>query len=174
VAISIGRLERYKGHQRAIAAFPELLRRIPDARLLVLGEGPYEPQLRALVRKLALDDYVSIGRIPPQERQRLADLLSSAGLVVLLSEYEAHPVAVMEALALGRQVLVSDTSGLHELAQKGLCRAVPLNISSADLANVMAEELQNRRDAPQISLPDWDRCADDLTRVYEGIVYGKG
>jgi len=40
--VSGGRLERYKGHHRAIAALPELIRRVPDARLYVVGTGPYE------------------------------------------------------------------------------------------------------------------------------------
>jgi glycosyltransferase involved in cell wall biosynthesis len=170
LVISSGRLERYKGHHRVIAAFPDLLRHVPDARLLVLGEGPYEPQLRALVRKLALEDRVTIGSIPPKERQRMADLLATGGLVILMSEYEAHPVAVMEALSLGRQVVVADTSGLRELAEKGLCRAVPLNASCAQLARIMAEELRNAREVPAMSLPDWDTCADELSRVYEGVV----
>jgi glycosyltransferase involved in cell wall biosynthesis len=174
LVMSVGRLERYKGHHKAIAAFPELLRRVPDARLLVLGDGPYEGRLRALVRELALDDYVTIGSIPPKERQRMADLLATAGLVVLLSEYEAHPVAVMEALSLRRQVLVADTSGQRELAQMGLCRAVALNASREELAAAMADELLAQRDVPAPSLPDWDRCADQLCRVYEGVVNGEG
>lgn len=174
LVISVGRLERYKGHHRAIAAFPDLLRLLPDARLLILGEGPYEPQLRALVRKLELDDRTIIASIPPQERERMADCLATAGLVVLLSEYEAHPVAVMEALSLGRRVLVSDTSGLRELAEKGLCRAVPLNASRTELARAMAHELLNEREVPEILLPDWDRCADALVRVYEDVVNGEG
>src|SRR5258707_6295137 len=40
--VSGGRLERYKGHHRAIAALPELIRRIPNARLRIVGSGPYE------------------------------------------------------------------------------------------------------------------------------------
>ncbi len=173
LVISIGRLERYKGHHRVIAAFPDLLRHVPDARLLVLGEGPYEPRLRALVRKLALDDRVTIGSIPPKERQRMADLLATAGLVVLISEYEAHPVAVMEALSLGRRVVVADTSGLRELAEKGLCRSIPLNATRAQLAAVMADELRNEREMQAISLPDWDICADELSRIYEGVLIGE-
>ena len=39
---SVGRLERYKGHHRVIEAFPETLRRRPDARLQIVGTGPYE------------------------------------------------------------------------------------------------------------------------------------
>ena len=48
-----------------------------------------------------------------------------------MSDYEANPVAVMEALALGRKVVVADTSGLSELASEGLATAVPPNASTS-------------------------------------------
>jgi len=172
--VSIGRLERYKGHHKVIEAFPEVLRRLPDARLRVLGEGPFERPLRKLVRKLGLEQSVTIERIPPGDRSGLATVLSSAGLVVLLSEYEAHPVAIMEALALRRRVLVSDTSGLGELARKGLCRAVPLNARSAELAEAMAGELTAKREVRETSLPNWDCCVDELISVYQGVLNRRG
>src|SRR5262245_7781519 len=50
--VSGGRLERYKGHHRAIAAMPELIQRLPNARLHVVGSGPYEAELRRLIDKL--------------------------------------------------------------------------------------------------------------------------
>lgn len=174
LVISIGRLERYKGHHKVIEAFPAVLRRVPDARLRVLGEGPYERPLAELVRKLGLERYVTIGAIPPGERGRLASVVSSAGLVVLLSEYEAHPVAVMEALALRRPVLVSDTSGLHELAQKGLCQSVPMDAGKAEIADAIAEELLAPHAVPEASLPDWDSCTDALAAVYEDVINGRG
>jgi len=170
LVVSIGRLERYKGHHKVIEAFPELLRRLPDARLCVLGEGPYERSLRTLVRKLGVEHSVSIVGIPPGDRSRLADVLAGAGLVVLMSEYEAHPIAVMEALALRRPVLVSDTSGLRELAEKGLCRSIPLNAGSTELAAAMADDLLSRREIRQTPLPDWDCCVRELVGVYEGVV----
>jgi glycosyltransferase involved in cell wall biosynthesis len=168
--VSGGRLERYKGHHRAIAALPDLLRRVPDARLHVVGTGPYEGELRRLVRTLGLEECVTIAAIPGSERQKMADLLGSAGLFVLFSEYEAHPVAVMEALALRRPVLVNDTSGLRELAAKGLCRAIPRNASPRELAAAMAEELETRRELPDLQLPDWDACAHALSDVYRDVV----
>jgi len=168
--VSIGRLERYKGHHKVIEAFPALLRRLPGARLRVLGEGPFERPLRMLVRQLGLDSSVSIAGIPPGDRSGLAAVLSSAGLVVLLSAYEAHPVAIMEALALGRRVLVSDTSGLAELARKGLCRAVPLNARARELAESMADELTAKSEVRETPLPDWDCCVDELVSVYEGVL----
>jgi glycosyltransferase involved in cell wall biosynthesis len=167
--VSSGRLERYKGHHRAIAALPEVIRRVPDARLHVVGTGPYEGELRALVRTLGLDDRVTIAAIPGSERQKMADLLASAGLFVLFSEYEAHPVAVVEALSLRRPVLVSDTSGLGELAAKGLCRAIPRDAGPSEVAAAIAEELEARREVPDLTLPDWDDCAQSLSEVYDNV-----
>jgi glycosyltransferase involved in cell wall biosynthesis len=167
--VSAGRLERYKGHHRAIEAMPELIRRVPDARLRIAGAGPYESELRALVSSLGLEQRVTIAAIPGSERQKLADLLASAGLFVLLSEYEAHPVAVMEALSLRRPVLVSDTSGLRELATRGLCRSIPPDADPKDVASAMADELEARRHVPNLALPDWDDCAQALSEVYDGV-----
>ncbi|MGX5800348.1 glycosyltransferase family 4 protein [Bradyrhizobium sp. Arg314] len=168
--VSGGRLERYKGHHRAIAALPELIRRVPEVRLHIVGTGPYEGELRRLVAKLGLDERVTIAGIPGSERQKMADLLASAALFVLFSEYEAHPVAVMEALSLRRPVLVSDTSGLREMAAKGLCRAVPCNAGVGELAGAMAEELEAHREVPDLGLPDWDACAQALNDVYSDVV----
>jgi glycosyltransferase involved in cell wall biosynthesis len=170
LVVSIGRLERYKGHHRAIRALSELLRLVPDAHLRILGEGPYKEPLCKLVRTLGLEQRVTIGGISPHDKQGIADLLCSAGLVVLLSEYEAHPVAVVEALALGRPVLVSDTSGLRELAKNGMCRSLPVSSSSRVLAAAMAEELLSARKAPDIPLPDWDSCVEALLDVYGTVL----
>ncbi|MER8824345.1 glycosyltransferase family 4 protein [Mesorhizobium sp. M0991] len=164
--VSGGRLERYKGHHRAIAALPELIRRVPDARLHIVGTGPYEGELRRLVATLGLEKRVTIASIPGSDRQKMADLLASAALFVLFSEYEAHPIAVMEALSLRRPVLVSDTSGLGELAANGLCRAIPRNAGPGELAVAMAEELEANREVPDLALPDWDVCAQALSDVY--------
>lgn len=169
LVVSIGRLERYKGHHRAIAAMPELIRRVPEAQLRIVGEGPYEPRLRRLVDRLGLQDRVVIGGIPPHERQAISNLLASARLVVLLSAYEAHPIAIMEALSLGRPVLVSNTSGLRELAQQGLCRSISLNSSASEVAKAMAGALQGDQQVPVSSLPTWDRCTRDLLRIYERV-----
>ncbi|MBV9828391.1 MAG: glycosyltransferase family 4 protein [Alphaproteobacteria bacterium] len=172
--LSIGRLERYKGHQRVLEAFPDLLRQLPDARLMIIGSGPYEAALRKMTGKLHLEDRVTITSIPSSERERLTDVLMRAGLVVLLSDYEAHPVAIMEALSLRRRVLVTDTSGLRELADKGLCHRIPMAATPRAIANAIAAELANDDDIPQLELPDWDGCARQLVGVYEQVLSRAG
>jgi glycosyltransferase involved in cell wall biosynthesis len=167
---SVGRLERYKGHHRVLAALPRILEQRPDARLRIVGSGPYEPTLRSMASRMGLERKVEIGPVPPGDRKAMACLLSRSSLVTLLSEYEAHPVAVMEALALHRQVLVADTSGLRELAERGLVDAIPLDSPPERVAAAVLERLRHPRPAPVVKLPTWDDCADELVALYRNTV----
>lgn len=168
--ISTGRLERYKGHHRLISALPEIHKTYKNARLLILGSGPFEAQLHALVRKLGLSGFVEIKAIPAEERQQMAETLAGSSLVALMSEYEAHPIAVMEALALKRPVLVADTSGLHELAEQGLVRAIPLNSPPYEIANAIKDQLQNPLIPPKVGFPTWENCTEELLEVYQEAI----
>ena len=116
VILSVGRLERYKGHHRVIEAFPLVLRSIPGARLRIVGVGTYEDELRRRAAATGLNGKIEIGAIDPVDREGMARAVAGASAVALISEYEANPLAVMEALALERRVLVADTSGLSEIA----------------------------------------------------------
>jgi glycosyltransferase involved in cell wall biosynthesis len=167
---SIGRLERYKGHHRIIEALPAILRVRPHTRLWIAGNGPYEAELKRLAQKLGVAEYVEIRGIPPGDRARMAEELSRTSLVVLLSDFETHPIAAMEALALGRPVLVADTSGMRELAQRGLARSVPLRSTPEQIAAAVLEQLDNPLTPSQVTLPSWDDCATDLRNLYQAVV----
>ncbi|MBI1280691.1 MAG: glycosyltransferase [Anaerolineaceae bacterium] len=172
--VSPGRLERYKGHQTAIQALPKVLRENPNVRLRIVGTGPYEAELRELARSLGVNDRVEIGGIPPENRQGMAALMSQAALVVLFSEYEAHPVAVMEALSLGRTVLVADTSGLSEIAKKGWVKAVPLDSTSDEVAAAILRQLNAPPLQHEVMLPTWDDCATSLLAIYQTVLVPEG
>ena len=135
---SVARLERYKGHHRLIAAMPALLDLAPHAHLAVIGRGSFEHQLHRLVARLQVEHAVTFTSFDASQRDALGALLRSSDVVALMSDYEANPVAVMEALALGRKVVVAETSGLSELASEGLATSVPPNASPGVLAGVLA------------------------------------
>jgi glycosyltransferase involved in cell wall biosynthesis len=168
--LSIGRLEEYKGHHRAINAMPEVRRRAPGAHLVVVGRGPYEPQLRALTTRLGLADAVSFSSFAPSERAGLGDLVRQSDAVVLLSEYEANPVAIMEALGVGADVLVARTSGLTELADEHLVRSVAIDASLAQTAEAILDTAHDHRwSAGPPPLPTWDGCAEALMDLYARV-----
>jgi glycosyltransferase involved in cell wall biosynthesis len=165
--VSIGRLERYKGHHRIIEALPEILEKRPEARLFIAGDGPYEAALWRLAGELGVEERVSIKFFPISEREQLASLLAEAGVVVLLSEYETHPIAVLEAAALGSPVLVADAPGLAELAHQGVAQLVSLTATPAELAAAILRQLDAPAVARHIDLPTWDDCANALLQLYE-------
>jgi glycosyltransferase involved in cell wall biosynthesis len=168
--VSLGRLERYKGHQRVLAALPHVLARIPDARLWIAGAGPYEQELRKRAARLRVEDHVQIRAVPPEQRDELARQLTRASLVCLLSEFETHPIAALETLALGRPLLVADAPGLRELAAQGMARAVSLDATSEEIAAAILEELATPRTLPPVHLPSWDDCASALGRLYREVI----
>ncbi|MDQ3811426.1 MAG: glycosyltransferase family 4 protein [Chloroflexota bacterium] len=163
---SIGRLERYKGHHRVIAALPQVLREYPGARLHIVGSGPYEPQLRRLADNLGVAQHVTIRALSPGDRLGMAKLLARAQLVTLLSEYESQGLAALEAVAVGRPVLVTATSGLLELAERQLVRAIPQHSNAHQVAAAMLEQLRRPAAPKPPSLPTWDACAAALLDVY--------
>jgi glycogen synthase len=171
---SVGRLEKYKGHQRILAALPAILRRRPDARLWIAGRGPYEQTLVEQAAALGVSDRVEIRAIPAEERDRMAAELGRADLIVLLSEYETHPLAILEAAALGRPALVADTSGLSELAERGLAVAIPLDSEPDVVAAAVLEQLDSPHLPSATPLQGWDDCALSLHRLYGRVLDEQG
>jgi glucosyl-dolichyl phosphate glucuronosyltransferase len=169
VIATIGRLERYKGHHLVIAAFPEVLRRLPDARLLVVGKGPYEDELRSQAEALGIADRVEFTSTPPDRPEAMAELLGTVPLVVLMSEFETHPLVALEAAAAGCRLVVADASGLGELAAEALARPVPIDATPAALAEVVEEELARKDPPPKPQLSSWDECAASLLDLYRSI-----
>ena len=164
--ISSGRLERYKGHHRLIAALPLVKKSVPGATLHILGSGPYEAKLRSLIRTLGLKDSVTIEYIAPADRTRMATSLRQAAVVATMSEYEAHPVAVMEALTVGIPAVGLNTAGIRDLIEDGLVRGVPTKALMMTIARILIEALRtfDRKSSPQ--LPTWDLAAENLARTY--------
>src|SRR2546427_14178 len=168
--LSIGRLERYKGHHRVIAALPGVLQRRPDARLHIVGAGPYEPHLRQLAQELGVADRVEIRELPANDRLGMANLLARAGLLVLLSEYESQSITVMEALAAGCPVVACHTTGLRQIARDGWIQAVPLRCTASEISAAILGQLESPMAPVAVYLPRWDECASDLYGLYKHIV----
>ena len=166
--VSVGRLEEYKGHHRILQAMPELLRRAPGARLELIGSGPFEQALRDMAGELGVTEQMSIRSFGPHERGGLGKVVSDADVVCLLSEYEAHPVAVMEAVGTGTRALVADTSGLTELGREGLATTIALHASPEEIAAAVLKLAAAPRTAPP-ALPTWDDCAAQLLALYREV-----
>jgi glycosyltransferase involved in cell wall biosynthesis len=170
VLASVGRLERYKGHHRVVAAIPYVLRDRPNAKLLIVGVGPYESALRRQVAKLGIERHVEFVSIPPRDRPAMGDLLRRVRLLVLLSDFESGSIAAIEAAAAGCRLLVADRAGLRELAEDGLARAIDPEDQPEKVGSAIVEELRQPREPRAVHLTSWADCAAALLDLYRAIL----
>ena len=109
--------ERYKGHDRVIAAIPDLVAKGHDIRYLVVGEGDDRARLEALARDAGVSDRVrflgAVGLQSLVETYRMADLF------VMPSTGEGFGVAFLEAMASGTPALGLDVAGAKDALADG-------------------------------------------------------
>ena len=102
----------------------------------------------------------------PADRQSMATALAESSVVAALSDYEAHPVAVMEALSVERPVVGYDVAGIGELVAEGWVRGVPHGAAAAAVARELVTAMSSPSLMDHDQLPDWDSCAAQLAHVY--------
>ncbi len=112
----VGRLRRYKGLDWVLRALPAVLARRPDTRLVVVGDGPYGPALRASARRLGVAHAVEFrGFVPLAGKVRA---MQEAWVLVQPSPKEGWGLTVVEAGAVGTAVVATDAPGLRDSVKR--------------------------------------------------------
>jgi glycosyltransferase involved in cell wall biosynthesis len=113
----IARIAPLKGHDDLLAIAPELVRRFPGIRFLLVGGGPRQEIFRASVRASGLGEYfVFTGLVPPAEVPALTGIMDA---LVHLSVREGLARALPQALAAGKPVIAYDRDGAGEACLEG-------------------------------------------------------
>jgi glycosyltransferase involved in cell wall biosynthesis/O-antigen/teichoic acid export membrane protein len=113
----VGRLKKYKSIEVLLEAFSRLIKQIPDARLLIAGEGDYRSFLESKAKDLGLGDTVRfLGRVLEEEK---INLLVQSWVMVNPSYLEGWGITCLEANACGTPVLASRVEGLKESVSEG-------------------------------------------------------
>ncbi|WP_405643166.1 glycosyltransferase [Streptomyces uncialis] len=110
LVVCVARLCRQKGQDVLLRAWPEVVRRVPGARLALVGDGPDGERLRAGSPE---------GVIFAGAAEDPAPWYRAADLVVLPSRWEGMALAPLEAMACGRPVLLTDVAGARESLAPG-------------------------------------------------------
>ena len=177
----LGSFYTYEGLALAIRALPQIIARWPMVRLLLVGGGPQEAELRRLGTALGLDPYlIFTGRVPHDQVQRyysLVDVLLYPRLSMRLTEL-VTPLKPLEAMAQGKLVIASDVGGHRELIRDGV--NVPLfkagsveALASATLdllSQVDHWDAQRRGGRTYVeSERNWPQIVERYRAVYEGV-----
>lgn len=145
--LSLGRLARNKGYDLLIRAFPEVLARVPDARLhLAVGGAELSDRERAVLaecraeaRRLGLGEKVVFsGHVADAE---LADIYRAADVFVMPSRYEPFGMTAAEALACGTPVVATTHGGFWRTLDYGVNGLFADPLDTPDLAVTISKPL---------------------------------
>ncbi len=119
----IGRLEKRKGPKQLIKAFELLKERIPQAKLIIAGDGPERESLEKYVFDQAINGVEFLGYITEQQK---ASLLSTATVACYPALYgESFGIVLLEAMAMGAPIVAGNNSGYSSVLRgKGLLSLV--------------------------------------------------
>jgi len=177
----IGSFYAYEGLDLLIEALPRVLAELEDARLLLVGGGPQEPELRSAVARLGLEDKVVFtGRVPHGDVHRyysIVDICAYPRHSMRLTEL-VTPLKPLEAMAQGRVLVASDVGGHRELIRDGDTGVLFRAGDVGSLADALLRLMRQRERWPRLRANarhfveterTWARSVEGYGNVYAGI-----
>jgi phosphatidylinositol alpha-1,6-mannosyltransferase len=148
VIVSVGRLVHRKGQDHLIEAMPEILKNVPRAHLLLVGEGPYREYLQNLVHQLKLESSVTfIGRIQYQDLPMyicVGDIFAMPSRSRLMGlEVEGLGIVYLEASSCGLPVLAGDSGGAPDAVIQNETGLVVSGTDNKEIASAAVALLTN-------------------------------
>ena len=148
VIVSVGRLVHRKGQDKLIESMPSIIQEIPNAHLLLVGEGPYRKHLMELVRKHHLEDFVTfIGRI---QFAQLPSYICCGEIFAMPSrsrfaglEVEGLGIVYLEASACGLPVIAGASGGAPDAVIDGVTGVVVDGLDTEAIAKEAVKLLNN-------------------------------
>lgn len=162
VIVSVGRLVHRKGQDVLIEAMPTILQSIPDAHILMIGQGPYRSYLENRVKSLGIQESITfIGRIGYQELPRylcVGDLFvmpSRSRLAGL--EVEGLGIVYLEASACGLPVIAGNSGGAPDAVLTSETGLVVDGTNAADVSAAVIELLKDPMRSKEMGIRgrDW-------------------
>jgi glycosyltransferase involved in cell wall biosynthesis len=175
--VCVANFRPQKRHDVLLDAFARVRARIPEARLVLAGDGPLLGEVQERARRLGLGESVEfrgpVGEIWP--------LLADSHVFTLTSDYEGIPVALIEAMAAGLPAVASSVEGNTDLVQAGetgfLFAPGDASACAERFLTLLSDSGLRRRmgDAAREAAQDWtmERCVDRYFELYEELIRRK-
>ena len=178
----IGRLTGVKGARPLMEAWPQVLAQHPEARLVSLGTGDQDDEIRGLVAELGVEESVTLRTEWIPEAERIAHF-SAADLVVLPSTYEPFGIVCLEAMACGKPVVVGARGvvGFREQVLNNGPNQCGLHVNGADPKDIawgISEALSDEEwlrcwgsngRQRAVKMFSWAQCAARTVEVYRRV-----
>lgn len=170
-AVCIGELTPQRGQTDLLEAWPQVVAQVPDAQLVIVGDGPDRARLARQARELPGVSLVG-------ERSDVRSWLAAANVVAVPSRWDGMPLVPLEAMASARSVVVTSVSGVLESVPDD-AGAIVTPQDSPDLAAALSLRLADPERADDEGWAgrahveahhDVTTSAHELARVYLRLV----
>jgi glycosyltransferase involved in cell wall biosynthesis len=173
--LSVGRLDLvHKKTDKLIKAF-KLVADNFNCRLVLVGDGPDKEKILDLVRKLSLEEKVTLKS--NLTKQELFEEYSQASVFVMASENETYGIAVAEALAAGLKVVIPNASGLALFVRGGYAMGMDPPITPEKIAEgimncteATRKDNNNSRGFRRYVPYTWNTVAAELEQLYHQVI----
>lgn len=171
----VSRLELIKGMDLVVPAFAEVLKRFPEVRLLVVGDGTLRATMEQQAAELVCADRITwVGRQP---QEGLAQWYGQMDIVLMPSRSEGFGLTAIEAMANGCVMVASNVGGLPEVVRDGVCGLLHRTEDVQDMAEKVAmllgdNELYIRLRAQsliEVEKYSFQRYAKSICDLYERL-----
>lgn len=156
---NVAALVPHKGQRHLLDAVPRVLREVPDARFVILGEGPLRPELEQQVRHLHLEKHV----LMPGFRADVLSLIKSFDLVVMSSETEGLGTSLLDAMAAARACVGTRVGGIPEVIADGATGLLVPPHDPAALARAIVRLLKNAEERARMGEAALSRVREDFS-----------
>ena len=168
----IGRLRKHKDYPNVFEALNIIVKKFKNIKLLIVGDGILESQLKSVVQKMELSNYV----IFAGKRGDIPQILSGIDLFVLSSSVEGSPAVIKEALIMEKPVVSTNVGGIPEIIQNGITGSLVPPHDPEALANAILSTINNRekaltmaRKGKQVIINEFSetKLAEQTAKVYQ-------
>jgi glycosyltransferase involved in cell wall biosynthesis len=160
VVAGLGRLHPAKNFPMFVRASKAILDKHPDVQFMIIGEGDQRGKVEAAMKEAGVgDSWTLLG-----QRNDVPQCLAAADIFVQSSDYEGFPVAVVEAMAGGLQIVATDVASLGEVVQDGTHALLIEAGAQDDLSARVNELLENPEKGQALAA-----AAKDLAWSYYNI-----
>jgi glycosyltransferase involved in cell wall biosynthesis len=176
--VSVGNLRPEKGHKVLLKAFEKVVKELPVARLVLVGEGPLRGELEDVVTDLGLVGNVEFAGARPEVWSSLA----AADVFALASFSEPLGLAVLEAMAAGLPVVATSVGGVPELVTTNVTGKLVPSGDEGALSAALLGFLRDKRSAEKMGRESRKRAdsmratamIDSYFSLYEEMLDGGG
>lgn len=181
--LGVGRLAQKKGFNFLIEAMPQIIKEIPNARLIIIGFGPQKQTLEKQIQNLNLASSVSLtgGKTGKELRDwfATADIFIGPSITTPDGDTEGQGVVFLEAMASGTPVIASDVGGIKDVVQDGFSGLLvpeknPQAIAEKTVELAKNKSLRERLAQNALELANscysWEKSAKTFFNLYQQAI----